>query len=147
MQKHTLGSLIWLRLMRFTNKSNHLSNEFLKRFDLTTAQFDVLVQIQVYEPITQSELAEKATVTQGGISRMLTRLEKEGYIVRQQDWKTKTIRLTEKAHAILEEAMPAQLAFQSSFFEDVLTKEEEKTLYELITKVHKYSEERTIPKK
>lgn len=146
MKKNTISSLIWLRIMRFTNRSNQLSNEFLKRFNLTTAQFDVLVQIQVYEPITQSELAEKATVTQGGISRMLARLEKEGYIVRKQDWKTKTIRLTEKAHAILREAMPAQLAFQSSFFEDVLTKEEEKTLYELITKVHKYSEVRTIPK-
>lgn len=42
------------------------------------------------------ELAEKVTVTQGGISRMLTRLEKEGYIVRKQDWKTKTISLTEQ---------------------------------------------------
>lgn len=145
MQKHTIGSLIWLRLMRFTNKSNQLSNEFLRRFDLTTAQFDVLVQIQVYEPLTQSELAEKATVTQGGMSRMLARLEKEGYIVREQEWKTKTIRLTDQAHAVLDEAMPAQLAFQTSFFEDVLTKEEEKTLYRLMTKVHKYSEERDIP--
>lgn len=131
--------------MRFTNQSNHLSNEFLKRFNLTTAQFDVLVQIQLYEPITQSELAEKTIVTQGGMSRMVARLEKEGYITRTQDWKTKTIRLTEKAMFILEEAMPAQLAFQSSFFEDVLTKEEEKTLYKLITKVHKYSLERDLP--
>lgn len=131
--------------MRFTNQSNHLSNEFLKRFNLTTAQFDVLVQIQLYEPITQSELAEKTIVTQGGMSRMVARLEKEGYITRTQDWKTKTIRLTEKAMFILEEAMPAQLAFQSSFFEDVLTKEEEKALYKLITKVHKYSVERDLP--
>jgi DNA-binding MarR family transcriptional regulator len=51
---------------------------------------------------------------------MLARLEKEGYIVRKQDWKTKTISLTEKGEAILEESMPAQLACQSSFFDDVL---------------------------
>ena len=76
---------------------------------------------------------------------MLARLEKEGYIIRTQDWKTKTIRLTEKATKILEEAMPAQLAFQSSFFEDVLTKEEEKTLYKLMTRVHKYSQKRKLP--
>lgn len=147
MQKHTIGSLTWLRIMRFTNKSNQLSNEFLKRFGITTAQFDVLVQIHLYAPITQSELAEKVIVTQGGMSRMLTRLEKEGYLIRKQDWKTKTIRLTDKGISVLEEAMPAQLAFQSSFFEDVLTKEEEKTLYQLITKVHKYSEQRDIPLK
>lgn len=131
--------------MRFTNQSNQLSNDFLKRFDLTTAQFDVLVQIQLYEPLTQSELAKKVTVTQGGISRMLSRLEKEGYIVRKQDWKIKMISLTGKAEAILEEAMPAQLAFQSSFFEDVLTKDEEKLLYKLMTRVHKHSQEKKLP--
>ncbi|MGE8077491.1 MarR family winged helix-turn-helix transcriptional regulator [Peribacillus loiseleuriae] len=145
MRNNTLGSLIWLRLMRFTNQSNQMSNDFLKRFDLTTAQFDVLMQIRIYQPLTQMELAEKVTVTQGGISRMLVRLEKEGYIVRKQDWKTKTISLTEKAETILEQATPEQLAFQSSFFDDVLNEEEQKTLYTLMTRVHKYSQKRELP--
>lgn len=145
MRNNTLGSLIWLRLMRFTNLSNQLSNDFLKRFDLTTAQFDVLVQIHVYQPLTQIELAEKVTVTQGGISRMLARLEREGYILRKQDWKTKTISLTEKGKTILEQAMPAQLAFQSSFFDDVLTEEEMKTLYKLMTRIHKQGQKKELP--
>ena len=144
-RKYTLGSLTWLRIMRFTQQSNQLSNEFLKRFDLTVAQFDVLAQIYLYGPLTQSELAEKIVVTQGGISRMLTRLEKEGCIVRKQDWKTKTISLTKKSEAIMAKAVPAQLAFQTSFFEDVLTKEEQKTLYKLMSKVHKYSLTRELP--
>ncbi|MGG3891231.1 MarR family winged helix-turn-helix transcriptional regulator [Metabacillus fastidiosus] len=144
MRNNTMGSLIWLRLMRFTNHSNQMSNDFLKRFDLTTAQFDVLMQIHVYQPLTQIELAEKVTVTQGGISRMLARLEKENYIVRKQDWKTKTISLTEKGEMILEEAMPAQLAFQSSFFDDVLNEEEMKTLYMLMTRVHKNSQKKEL---
>ncbi|UNK17884.1 MarR family transcriptional regulator [Paenibacillus sp. N3/727] len=145
MDKNTIGSLIWLRLIRFTNQSNQMSNEFLKRFDLTTAQFDVLAQIHVYQPLTQIELAEKVTVTQGGISRMLARLEKEGYIARKQEWKTKTISLTEKGTEILEEAMPAQLGFQSSFFDDILNEEEKKTLYTLMTRVHKHSQKKQIP--
>lgn len=145
MENNTIGSLIWLRLIRFTNQSNQMSNEFLKRFDLTTAQFDVLAQIHVYQPLTQIELAEKVTVTQGGISRMLARLEKEGYIARKQEWKTKTISLTEKGMAILGEAMPAQLAFQSSFFDDILNEEEKKTLYTLMTRVHKHSQKKQIP--
>ncbi|GGH21499.1 MarR family winged helix-turn-helix transcriptional regulator [Paenibacillus segetis] len=147
MRNNTLGSLIWLRLMRFTNQSNQMSNEFLKRFDLTTAQFDVLVQIQIYQPLTQMELADKATVTQGGISRMLVRLENEGYIVRKQDWKTKTISLTAKAESILEQAMPEQLAFQTSFFDEVLNEEEQATLYSLMTRVHKHSQRKEIPPK
>lgn len=145
MRNNTRGSLIWLRLMRFTNQSNQMSNDFLKRFGLTTAQFDVLSQIHIYQPLCQIELAEKVTVTQGGISRMLARLEKEGYIVRKQDWKTKTISLTEKGESILAQALPEQIAFQSSFFEDVLSKEEQKTLYTLMKRVHKYSQIREIP--
>ncbi|WP_249662302.1 MarR family winged helix-turn-helix transcriptional regulator, partial [Lysinibacillus fusiformis] len=80
MRNHTLGTLTWIRMMRFTTQSNQLSNEFLKRFDLTTAQFGVLIQIQTYAPIDQSQLAEKVTVTQVGMSRMLARLKKEGLI-------------------------------------------------------------------
>ena len=46
MRNHTLGTLTWIRMMRFTTQSNQLSNEFLKRFDLTTAQFDVLIRLK-----------------------------------------------------------------------------------------------------
>ncbi|MBP1990806.1 MarR family winged helix-turn-helix transcriptional regulator [Paenibacillus eucommiae] len=145
MRNNTIGSLIWLRLMRFTNQSNQMSNNFLKRFDLTTAQFDALMQIRTYQPLTQMMLADKVTVSQGGISRMLDRLEKEGYIVRKHIWKTKTISLTEKAESILEQAMPEQLAFQSSFFDDVLNKEEQQTLYALMTRVHKHSQKKELP--
>jgi len=141
-KKNTLGSLIWLRIMRFTHQSNLLSNEFLKQYDLTTAQFDVLVQISTYEPLTQSELAQKVTVTQGGISRMLARLEKDGLIERKQDWKTKMISLTDAGREKLESAFPAQLTFQTSFFEDCLSKEEQKTLLSLMSRVQKHSEEK-----
>lgn len=146
MRKHTLGSLVWLRMMRFTNQSNQLSNEFLKRFNLTTAQFDVLMQIKTYAPLTQSELAEKVIVTQGGMSRMLARLEKEKWIERKQDWKTKTISLTAKGEQLLDAAIPHQLQFQTSFFEDVLSEEELKTLYTLLSKLEKNSHEKQLPK-
>ncbi|MCL1696151.1 MULTISPECIES: MarR family transcriptional regulator [unclassified Lysinibacillus] len=145
MRKHTLGSLTWIRMMRFTNQSNQLSNEFLKRFDLTTAQFDVLIQIKTYAPLTQLQLAEKVTVTQGGISRMLARLEKEGLIERKQHWKTKTISLTAKGEQVIDEATPSQLQFQSSFFEEVLTEDEMKTLNTLMSKLEKHSREKKLP--
>nr|WP_025116169.1 MarR family transcriptional regulator [Lysinibacillus fusiformis] len=145
MKNHTLGTLTWIRMMRFTAQSNQLSNEFLKRFDLTTAQFDVLIQIKTYAPITQCQLAEKVTVTQGGMSRMLARLEKEGLIERKQNWKTKAISLTAKGEQMIDAATPSQLHFQSSFFEEVLTDEEMKTLYKVMTKLEKYSQEKKLP--
>lgn len=140
MKHNTRGSLIWLRLTRFTHQSNLLSNEFLNQFDLTTAQFDVLMQISTFEPLTQSELAEKVTVTQGGISRMLVRLEKDGLIERKQEWKTKTISLTKKGREKLDHAFEAQLAFQSSFFDECLSDKEQKILYSLMSRVQKNSE-------
>lgn len=139
LKKNTLGSLIWLRMMRFTHQSNLLSNDFLKDYELTTAQFDVLLQIQLAQPITQSELAKKVTVTEGGISRMLTRLEQENMITRTKQWKTNYIALTDKGQQLLENAFEAQLQFQSAFFDDVLSRDEQKQLYSLISRVEKNS--------
>lgn len=140
MKKHTLGSLIWLRMLRFTHQSNLLSNQFLKQFNLTSAQFDVLVQIATYEPITQSELADKATLTAGGVSRMLTRLEKDGWICRARDWKTKNISLTDEGRTRFEQVFPHQLKFQTDLFEAELTEDEQKQLYKLMSKIQKHSE-------
>lgn len=142
LKRNTLASLIWLRMTRFTHQSNLLSNDNLKPFGLTSAQFDVLNQISTYEPITQSELAKKVTVTEGGISRMLNRLEKQGFIERKQKWKIKEISLTEKGRNKLAEAFPAQLAFQTSLFDEVLSKEEQKTLLRLLSRVQIHAEKR-----
>ena len=139
MKNNTLGSLIWLRMMRFTHQSNLLSNDFLKQYDLTTAQFDVLLQISLAQPITQSELAKKVTVTEGGISRMLTRLEQEDMITRTKQWKTNYIALTDKGQKLLDNAFDAQIQFQSAFFDDVLSRDEQKQLYDLISRVEKNS--------
>lgn len=140
MRKNTLGSLIWLRIARFTHQSNLLSNEFLRKFHITSAQFEVLNQIATYQPLTQSELAEKATVSEGGISRMLSRLEQDGYIQRKQDWKTKWITLTAKGEAKMEEVFEHQLAFQTSLVNECLTDEEQRTLYTLMSKLQKNTE-------
>lgn len=140
LRKNTLGSLIWLRIARFTHQSNLLSNEFLKQFGITAAQFDVLNQISTYQPIMQSQLAVKATVTEGGISRMLNRLEQEGYIKRKQDWKTKWINLTSKGEAKMDEVFEHQLGFQTSILDECLSQEEQKTLYKLMTKLQKHTE-------
>ena len=138
--RNTLGSLIWLRIARFTHQSNLLSNEFLKPFHISVAQFDVLNQIASYQPITQSDLANKVTVSAGGISRMLSRLEQEGYIRRRQEWKTKWITLTEKGKTKMVEVFDKQLAFQTSLFDESLTPDEQKTLFKLMSKLQKHVE-------
>ncbi|MFD0769776.1 MarR family winged helix-turn-helix transcriptional regulator [Bacillus sp. CGMCC 1.60114] len=140
MRKSTLSSLIWFRTARFTHQSNLLSNEFLKQFHITAAQFDVLNQVSIYQPLMQSQLATKVTVSEGGISRMLTRLEQEGYIQRKQDWKTKWITLTPKGEEKINEVFEHQLNFQTSILNECLTEDEQKTLYKIMTKLQKHTE-------
>lgn len=142
MKKNTLSSLIWLRMARFTHQSNLLSNEFLKQYGITAAQFDVLNQVLADQPLTQSELAVNLTVSQGGISRMLARLEEDGYIVRTQEWKTKWIKLTEKGESKIEDVFEHQLAFQTALFDEALTRDEQKTLYKLVRKLQKNTEKK-----
>ena|SRR5699024_570647 len=144
MEHHTLSSLIWLRMVRFVQQSNQLSNEFLEQYDLTLSQFEVLVQINAYEPVNQMDLAQKLIVSRGGISRMLTRLEKEKLISRKQDWKTKYISLTEKGKSKLHKVFPNQLALQSSMFDDILDESEKEQLYTLMKKLHKHSMQKKV---
>ena len=142
MEDLSLSTLIWLRMARFVQNSNQLSNEHLRQFGLTVAQFEALAHIRNFEPITQSELAEGLTVSGGGISRMLARLEAEGLISRRQYWKTKHISLTDKGRELLERAFPSQLEQQSSLFDDALTDDEKVHLHALMKKLYDTSRER-----
>nr|WP_235918135.1 MarR family transcriptional regulator [Paenibacillus lutrae] len=137
--------LIWLRLVRFYQRSNQLSNDYLEQYGITVNQFDTLAQILVHEPITQMELAEHMMITRGGVSHMLSRLEQQGFISRKQDWKVKYISLTDKGRTLIEKIMPLQSDFQASMISDALNDQEQQQLHEMMKKIHKHSLKKTIP--
>ncbi|MGO1449482.1 MarR family winged helix-turn-helix transcriptional regulator [Brevibacterium aurantiacum] len=139
MEDLSLSTLVWLRMVRFVENSNQLSNDHLRQFDLTLAQFEALAHIRNFQPITQTDLARGLTVTGGGISRMLSRLESAGLISRQQDWKTKHISLTDKGTELLERAYPSQLEQQASLFDEVLDEDEKTQLHALMKKLYEHS--------
>ncbi|WP_240372621.1 MarR family winged helix-turn-helix transcriptional regulator [Brevibacterium zhoupengii] len=139
MEDLSLSTLVWLRMVRFVENSNQLSNDHLRQFDLTLAQFEALAHIRNFQPITQTDLARGLTVTGGGISRMLSRLEAEGLISRQQDWKTKHISLTDKGTELLAQAYPSQLDQQASLFDEVLDEDEKTQLHALMKKLYEHS--------
>lgn len=51
-----LGLLLWFRLSRFYNKSIRETNQHLKKWNISAAQFDVLAQVGGYNRLTQQEL-------------------------------------------------------------------------------------------
>ncbi|MEG6573513.1 MarR family transcriptional regulator [Caldibacillus debilis] len=131
-----LGILLWYRLSRFYNRSVRLSNQHLKKWGLTLAQFDCLVHIGTNERICQRDLAEKLLVTKGNIAQILAKMEKAGWIKREKEWRTNYLSLTEKGKKLLEAALPEQERFQAAQFSP-LSAEEKKRLLAYLRKLQK----------
>ncbi len=132
--KDKLSLMIWFRLSRIYNKSIRESNQHLKKWNLSIAQFDVLAQIGSQKRLSQQELADKLLVTKGNITQLLSKLENMGLIQREQEWKTKYLSLTKKGKELFEEVVPLQEQFQASQFRK-LNQEEKKQLLELLRKI------------
>ncbi|MEK5058289.1 MarR family winged helix-turn-helix transcriptional regulator [Paenibacillus shunpengii] len=129
-----LGLLLWFRLSRIYNHNIRENNQHLKAWNLSTAQFDVLVQVGTEERMSQQELANKLLVTKGNITQLLSKMEDLGLIQRETDWKTKYVSLTDQGRALYDEVVPAQEQFQASQFSK-LSKDERKELLKLLKKL------------
>ncbi|MGG0188144.1 MarR family winged helix-turn-helix transcriptional regulator [Bacillus rhizoplanae] len=129
-----LGLLVWFRLSRFYNQSIRETNQHLKKWDLSAAQFDVLVQIGTGNRLTQQELGQKLFVTKGNVTQLLSKMEQLDLIQREQEGKTKYLSLTEKGKALYEEVVPPQERFQAAQF-CKLDREEQKQLLALLRKL------------
>jgi len=129
-----LDLMIWFRLSRFYNHSLRLSNQHLKKWQLTAAQFDVLAQVGVADKISQQDLGEKLVVSKGNTTQLLQKMEQRDLIAREQEWKTKYISLTEKGKALFADVVPIQETFQADHF-NKLNEEEKKQLHHLLKKL------------
>lgn len=99
---------VWLRLARVFQKIDRRTADYLRQWDLSIAQFDVLVQVGIAEGMTQQELADKLLVTKGNISQLIERLERRGLVRRSQEGRMSRLYLTEEGRALRELVMPAQ---------------------------------------
>lgn len=129
-----LGLLLWFRLSRFYNWSVRSTNQHLKKWDLSTAQFDVLAQVGGHERLTQQELGKKLFVTKGNVTQLVNKMEKLGLIHRKQEGNAKYLSLTAKGRALYEAVVPPQETFQAEQFSK-LNKDEQKQLLELLRKI------------
>lgn len=136
LSNNRLALTIWFRLARFYHKSNSASSKNVSKWGLTLPQFDTLMQIQAFQPISQNELADKLFVTKGNVTHNLVKLEQQCLIKRTREWRTKTIELTEKGTTLINDVGPKQADYQASLF-SALTKEEQKQLLGLLRKLHK----------
>ncbi|MBA3945221.1 MAG: MarR family transcriptional regulator [Herpetosiphonaceae bacterium] len=100
----------WLRLARVFQKISTLSERSFRMQDLNTGQFDVLAQIGAAPGISQQELASALLVTKGNISQLLSKMEREGLVRRQQEGRTNCLSLTAEGQALFDRVVPQQEA-------------------------------------
>jgi len=98
----------WLRLARVFQKVDRATVDLLRQWDLSVAQFDVLIQVGLAEGMTQQTLADRLLVTKGNVCQLLDRMEERGLLVRRQEGRANHLYLTEKGRSLRAESLPAQ---------------------------------------
>lgn len=106
----------------------------MRQYDLSVAQFDVIVQIGAAEGISQQQLAGSLLVTKGNVSQLLKRLELQGLIRRTQEGRSNYLYLTQAGWLLYQQVVPAQEAMIARLFA-VLTPNEQETLRHLLRKL------------
>ncbi len=127
---------LWFRISRIYNYSIRESNMHLRNWNLSAAQFDVLVQVGTHEHMSQQELADKLFVTKGNIAQLIKKMEDIGWIYRVKEKKTNVLALTPVGRQLYNEVVPVQEDFQAAQFSG-LTSDEKKTLLHLLGKVQR----------
>ena len=102
---HSKQSLrLWLRLLACSNViEKRVRNRLRSAFDTTLPRFDVLSTLE-HSPdgLTMGELSTHLMVSNGNVTGIVARLEKEGLVTRRtapNDRRTHFVRLTEKGLA------------------------------------------------
>ncbi|HEY7342280.1 MAG TPA: MarR family transcriptional regulator [Ktedonobacterales bacterium] len=109
----------WLRLARVFQKVDRATVDLMRQWDLSVAQFDVLVQVGNAEGLTQQQLADRLLVTKGNVCQLLDRMEERGLLVRQQEGRANHLYLTEKGKDVRAEALPAQERMIEGIFKEL----------------------------
>ncbi len=102
---HSKQSLrLWLRLLACTNViEKHVRNRLRAEFHTTLPRFDVLAALEhAPEGLTMGSLSRHLMVSNGNVTGIVARLEKEGMVARRtapNDRRTHFVRLTDKGLA------------------------------------------------
>ncbi|EGH42987.1 MULTISPECIES: MarR family winged helix-turn-helix transcriptional regulator [Pseudomonas syringae group] len=97
------SSLIGLLVGRTNALKDRMLDKYLLPYDVTFAQFKVLIIIAQFSTDTPVELCRLLSLDSGSMTRMLDRLEQKGLVVRQRsatDRRQVRLALTEQGQAL-----------------------------------------------
>ena len=131
-----LSYIAWFRYTRFYNQNMKNTNQQLSKWGMKTGQFDIISHIKPNERVTQSELASRLVVTESNITQIIKKLEDNGLIQREREWKNKYISLTQEGTKLRNKVVSEQEYFQAQQF-DKLSEEELNQLINILKKIEK----------
>lgn len=115
------------------------TNINLKKYNVTFSDMSFLLKLNENGKMTQRELAESKNLNTATITRALDRLEKKGFVKRENDSndkRKKNIFLTQKGKEIVSEILIKHEIFKMEIFKDFSRKE----YLELVKYLNKLSE-------
>ena len=112
----SVAVLGWLRMARFTNKVTRIGGEQLRRQGLSLGQFGVLAHVGAAEGMSQTELADALSLTQGNVCQLIDKLERAGLLLRRPEGRTNRLYLTERGQALYDDVVPAHEAVIEELF-------------------------------
>ncbi|MCI1882022.1 MAG: MarR family transcriptional regulator [Sporolactobacillus sp.] len=133
------SSQLWYMLARTYQFRARDYGRFLKRWQLTIGQFELLRSVAGHSRISQKDLAAELLMTKGNITQLVVKMEKLGYIFREQQWKTKYLMLTEKGTTLYRTLEKERQHYFADAF-GRLTKKQQKQLIKLLKRAAKADE-------
>lgn len=96
------------------------SEAFVRQYNLTPAQFDVIATLGNTNGMSMGEIGEKTLITKGTLTGVVDRLEKKQLVSREAvpgDRRSVLVRLTAAGEDIFEQVFPAHIADMESHFQ------------------------------
>lgn len=128
---------LWLRLVRLANTKSTLLGESLRARKLSPAQFDVIAQVGSAEGLTQRDLAGRLVVTEGNVTQLLDKLQRQGLVTRHADGRCNRLGLTAAGRRLYRKVVPEQNRLIAAQF-SVLDDREQEELRRLLRKLSRF---------
>ncbi|PSN18332.1 MarR family transcriptional regulator [filamentous cyanobacterium CCP5] len=98
------------------------SEAFVRQFDLTPAQFDVVATLGNTPGMTMGDIGDKTLITKGTLTGVVDRLEKKGLISREvppENRRSVVVKLTPTGESLFDQVFPAHIADMKQHFEQL----------------------------
>lgn len=136
----SVHALAYFNLLKTGSWVEERVKEALKPFNLTHAQLNALYILMEHDPlpVCANEVKKRILVNNPDVTRLLDRLVKKGYVVREtcpENRRKIDISLTENGRALFRKAHHSAKQALGDFFENRITENEAKELRRLLGKI------------